>query len=161
MEDKEIDLCLFDFIDEEPPSPKEISKSHDLPRDKARDFVKALTRERELDQEALAPSGDEHINSIINDPIKKAISEIEKDNLRLLEKMDGGTMFEADGVSPAAARDLYNQNIKLLLEIKKSLVVPKQSESTNITVDVGSIFGTALEVARKTAQEEPKQVIDV
>jgi len=157
METEEIDL--YDFIDDVPPSPRALAKSHDLPRDKARDFVKAITRERELDEEALAPSGDEHINAVINDPIKRAIANIEKDNAKLLEKMDSGNMFEEDGVSPAAARDLYNQNVKLLLEIKKSLVMPKQTESTNITVDVGNIFGTALQAARQTAQEEP--VIDV
>jgi len=78
--------------------------------------------------------------------------------------MKEGSVFEADGISPAAARDLYNQNIKLLLEIKKSLVMPKQSESTNITVDIGGIFGSALKAAKETAQQEVelnKEIIDV
>ena len=165
MEEKE-EVNLYDFIDDEPPSPKELAKSHDLPRDKARDFIKALTREKELDLEALAPSGDEHINAIINDPIKRAIGELEKDNVFLIEKManaDDAAAAMTGGLSASAARDLYNQNIKLLLEIKKSLVMPKQSESTNITVDIGGIFGRALAAAKETAVQEAElnKVIDV
>jgi len=123
-----------------------------LPSDpqKARELMSAYVREVELNQEAEAPSGDDHLIKVLNDPIKKAITALGKDNERLQDRIENGDIFEDDGVTPQVARELLHSNIKAIVELRNSLVKSKgDSSGTSLEINFGSIFSDALQGARE------------
>ena len=126
--------------------------SPNLPSDpeKARELMAAYTREVELNQEAIAPSGDDHLIKVINSPIKSAIMALDKDNERLQDRIENGGIFEDDGVTPQMARELLQSNIKSLVDLRNSLVKSKgDSSGSSIEINFGSVFSEALQGARE------------
>ena len=109
-----------------------------------------LTREIELEEEARAPSGDEHLLKVLNSPIKKAILAIETDNERLKDRIENGDIFEDDGVTPQVARKLLQENVKSLVDLRNSLAkTPTAATGASVEINLGSIFSDALQSARE------------
>ena len=148
-----LEVMVEDFID----MPPEVALARrDITRDEARELTKALVREAELDEEALAPSSIAHIETIASKAVKDAIRALEQDNAQLIKRMTSGDMYADDGITPTQARQLFKENTKLLAELQTSMAKAKgaTSANTSLTVDVGSIFQQALDVARETAEIE-------
>lgn len=146
------------YFDDEVPTPRDLVEEQGLERDKAREFVAALTRERELDLEAGSVSGDEHLARIINNPLLKAIKQIEEDNERLTEIMNSPQkMFGNNGEStPEEARQHFKDNIKMLSDLKSTLAKTTSDKGGGgVTIDIGNIFNNALEAARNASKEIP------
>ena len=148
-------LDLDDFLESDAPPPTlaVIQKEKGVKRDKAREIAQALIRQQELDAEAYAPSGEDHLNRIINEPILKSIHVLAEDNLKLLERMKDGDCYADDGITPHEARKMFRENTKLLLDMKSALVKPLAASggTTSIHMDLGDIFNTALNAARDIA----------
>ena len=120
-------------------------------RERQRAIVQNYTRELELDEEARAPSGDDHLLKVLNSPIKSAIKAIEKDNEKLRDRIENGGIFEEDGVTPQIARDLLHKNIKSLTELRNSLAKsPSGDTKVGLEINLGGVFSDALERARET-----------
>jgi hypothetical protein len=152
-----------DFFDDESdeivvPRITEIAKGKGITRSKAKEVALALRREAEGEAEAMAPSGDEHLDKLINAPILEAIKEIGEDNRELQKKIKDGDLYSDDGITPQEARKQYRDNLKTLVELKNSLsagVKQAGAGGTSIHMDLGSIFNEALVAARAVDGEGP------
>jgi hypothetical protein len=117
---------------------------------KALELMANFTREMELEEEARAPSGDDHLLKVLNSPIKKAIQAIEVDNDRLKDRIENGDIFEDDGVTPQVARKLLQENVKSLVDMRNALAkTPTGATGASVEINLGTIFSDALHSARE------------
>jgi len=119
-------------------------------RKKARDLVKALVRDEELNLEAEGPSSDDHIRHRLNSPTNRLIAAIDNEVKRLSEALEYDGAEGAE--NPYEARKSLVELAKALATLRTSYVKDSgsQSSSVNLTVDVGGIFNEALNRARET-----------
>lgn len=146
---QELEAIESFFDDGEAPYPKDLAKNMGITRDKARDFVSALVRQSELDDEARSPSGDEHLSKVINRPIKRAIEALERDveELTRIIQDNQSTNAVGDIITPEEARGMLHKTVRALVELKGSLKQAGVGDH-NITIDIGSVFSEALNNAR-------------
>lgn len=145
---------IDDFIDQpishaSPTALMQVDES--LDRKKARELARIIVREKELDEESLLPSGDDHLSKLVNRPLLDMIRTIEKQNKDLLDIIANGSM-QSD-ITPSEAAKALRENADILLNIKKS-VSNKESSGTTFNVDVGSIFKEATVAAREAVERE-------
>ena len=143
-----------DLFDDRPlPSVRELVQDKGLEREQAREVLSALRLAQEQDIEA-SLSPDEHLSRLINSPLKAEIERITESNSQLAKDLkDAGPMSER---TPQEIEGLIAENTKQLLAIKKTLAETKKADnaggnSTNLTIDMGSIFQDALKGAREVA----------
>lgn len=152
------ELAIADYLDKPIVHPKDL----DMPREQARELTKALIREQELDEEALAPSSVEHLETKTSRALNEAITALEEDNAQLIKKMKEGDMFSEDGITPAQARQLFKENTKLLTELQTSLTKSKAANQANggtsLSIDLGGVFQEALSLARETEAMQAKTI---
>jgi phage-related protein len=120
-------------------------------RSEARQFIQALVKNKELDEEAYMPSEDEHLLKQTRAPLLAEIRRLTKDNQDLAEQL-----VDADPttqMTPQMIRNAMKENTTLLLSIRKELqaAMPKPEAATQvgISVDVGNIFNEALQRAKE------------
>lgn len=145
---------IDDFIDQpishaSPTALMQVDES--LDRKKARELARIIVREKELDEESLLPSGDDHLSKLVNRPLLDMIRTIEKQNKDLQDIIANGSM-QSD-ITPSEAAKALRENADILLNIKKS-VSNKESSGTTFSVDVGSIFKEATVAAREAVERE-------
>lgn len=145
---------IDDFIDQpishaSPTALMQVDES--LDRKKARELARIIVREKELDEESLLPSGDDHLSKMVNRPLLDMIRTIEKQNKDLQDIIANGSM-QSD-ITPSEAAKALRENADILLSIKKS-VSNKESSGTTFSVDVGSIFKEATVAAREAVERE-------
>lgn len=145
---------IDDFIDQpishaSPTALMQVDES--LDRKKARELARIIVREKELDEESLLPSGDDHLSKLVNRPLLDMIRTIEKQNKDLQDIIANGSM-QSD-ITPSEAAKALRENADILLNIKKS-VSNKESSGTTFNVDVGSIFKEATVAAREAVERE-------
>ena len=145
-------IVADDLIDDEfyHPSVSEAQAEHNLPRSEAREFVKALQRERELDKAAETYS-DDHLINETKGILLSEIKRLTQDNIELQEELEHADATTE--MTPEMIRTAMKQNSRLLLEIRKELVssIPEDTSKTQggITIDIGNIFQEALGRARE------------
>ena len=127
-----------------------MASDESLDRQKARELTRLIVREKELDEESLLPSGDDHISKMVNRPLLDMVKTLEQRNIKLLEIMSNGSVRSA--ITPGEAAKELRENTEILLSIKKS--VSSKDSGTTVNVDVGSIFKEATLAAKAAAEAE-------
>ena len=140
------------FEDGPLPTVPELVQDKGLKRDEAREVLQALRKAQEADLEA-SISAEDHLNKLINLPLKEEIDRITMQNRKLaLELHEANSTTER---TPQEIEALIAENTKQLLNIKRALAESRKAEGqaggTNLTIDLGSIFHDALSGAREVS----------